>query len=164
MICNAMIYRIILILVFLSVIPAAKASPLYISEVSRLDFAVLEIPSRGRRQHIEIPPDGRGYKGNGEVLSGMPQRGEYFITGPFTEHPQTISINIENVVTGSSELQLDKFKGIYDNRHIGNFPVWGLPSPGAGGKTLFLGARLEYTSNIAEGTYHPSYNIVIVYE
>lgn len=136
---------------------------LYISEITRLDFATLEIPQHGAKRSLTVEPDG-GYHGSGEVISGTPQRGEYYITDPFSRRNQTISINIQNIDGDSPFITLGKFRGIYNNRRLNFFPAWNLQNPGIQGKSLYLGATVEYTNRIQEGIYHPSYDIVIIYE
>lgn len=134
---------------------------IFISELDKLDFATLEIPTGGQNQ-ITIPADGSGYSGGGTVLIGTPKRGQYLITGG--RQQSTITIDVPNVVTGSPYIQLDRFRGQYGNRKINNFPVGNLQDPGPSGRILYLGARLRYNRNVIEGTYSPSFDIEVIYE
>ena len=141
------------------VIPPAHAV-IGITEIQQLDFGILQTASAGS-ESITVPRDGSAATGTGTVLSGTPARGQFTITG---SAGTSIDIDIQNVSTGSSELTLDTFQGIYDGGNINVFPQGGLGVPGAG-KTLYLGAKLTYTNLITDGsTFNPSFDIVINYE
>ena len=157
--------KFLVVAIFGIVFPSLAQASVYITEIDRLNFALLEIPSGGSKHRIIIPASGGAHHGNGVVLMGMPRRGEYFITSPFdSDARRTISIDIQNISTGSPALKLRKFKGIYGSRNIESFPAWGLSNPGKGGKTLYLGASLVYKSAVEERVYHPSFDIIIIYE
>lgn len=151
-------------LVFLLLLwqPVCAYAQITISEDIGMDFAVVAIPSSGS-EYIEIPRDGGAETGTGTVVSGITSRGEYTITGTGST---TISIDIDSVSTGSSEITLDNFRGVYNNSvNIDSFPATGLANPTSGGKPLYLGARLTYTSSISDGSnFSPQFDIVVNYE
>jgi hypothetical protein len=140
------------------------ASPSYatvtINEDASLSFGTLEIPNSTK--NIIIDRDGGMPTGTATLLiDNTTSRGEYTLTGS-DFHP-SISIDIQNVSTGSPELTLNNFKGKYGAVNIDSFPVGGLTLPGLG-TTLYLGATLEFTSQVNVQSYNMSFDLVVNYE
>lgn len=131
-----------------------------ISEVSPLDFGTLVIPSIGE-DHVTVPADGAAYHGDGILLSGMPRRGQYLITG--MQSGSTISIDISSVA-GANAATLGQFEAVYNGQGITHFPAWGLQDPGAEGKLLYVGATLTYSSAVMESSEAPGFDITVIYE
>ncbi|NDF13128.1 MAG: DUF4402 domain-containing protein [Proteobacteria bacterium] len=136
---------------------AATCQSVIISEVQRMDFATLETSSSPK--DITVNYDGSGYTGSGVVLIGSPSRGGYQLVGDPT---CTVSLDIENISTGSANVTLDSFKGSYQNLTINSFPSSVLPAPGAG-SVLYLGAKMTY-QNVPEGPISPTFDLVVNYQ
>jgi hypothetical protein len=131
-----------------------------LTEDTALSFGLLEIPNATK--NIIIDRDGGMPTGTANILiDNSTSRGVYTLTGS-DAHP-SISIDIQNISTGSSELTLNNFKGKYGAVNIDSFPVGGLTLPGTG-TILYLGATLEFTSQVNSQTYNMSFDLVVNYE
>lgn len=126
-----------------------------------MSFARLDRPASGN-QTIIINPTTGGYSGSGSVQSGTPSRGQYRVELSGSGSTTSATIDIQNVITGSSEVTLNNFTGDYGGSFINSFPAAGLAKPATSpGTTLYLGATAQYTSAIPEGVLTPSFDIVV---
>lgn len=152
-----LLYTLIAVLAWL---PPAYAT-ITITPVSDIDFAKPEVPS-SPSSNLILPADGGNMTGTGTVIDGIPHRGQVnlFSTGGTS----TISVDIQNISTGSGAVTLTNFTGIYDGIPISSFPQGALPLPGTG-KTLYLGATLTYTNAVTDGlTLNPTFDLIVIYE
>lgn len=136
----------------------ARANVTSFSTVTNLAFGSLQIPTTSH--YITIPSDGSTPTGNYIPIHNNFSNGQYLLIGdPATDN--SLSLDIQNITTGSASLTLSNFTGIYDGTTITSFPVSGLTTPDNNGLTLYLGATLTYLNSIAEGSYSMSFTIVI---
>lgn len=151
--------RIPLILLLMGLATTAHAQS--ISQTTQLNFATLTKPSSGS-QNLTVSTS-NGVSGTGTVLIGTPVAGVYQITRG-SLGTGTITIDIQNINSGSAAVTLNSFKGLWgNNTTINSFPTSGLTRPaGGGGTTLKLGATVTYTSSVPAGTViTPSFDIVL---
>ena len=148
-------------LIFFQINAAHAQETITITEITQLDFSKLDIPASGS-QTIIINPSSGGYSGSGTVQSGSPARGEYKIILSGTGSSTSITIDIQNISSGSAQLTVDQFTGDYGGTFINSFPRSGLTKPVTSpGTTLYLGATAQYSSGVSEGNLVPSFDIVV---
>lgn len=143
---------------------AERSSPLTIriTEVERMNWGTIAIPASGT-QYVELSPVNQTVKGTGTVLFGMPRRGVYKLSSAGDECA-AVTIDIANVSTGSANLKLDHFQGVYSSIHIKDFPSPTLPTPtkDSGGTLLYLGARATVGSAMAANNLLPTFDINVI--
>lgn len=151
---------LVVLVTILTEIKSAHAT-ITITENTPINFGTVQIPDTGS-QHIIISPDGSAYSGTGEVLAGVPIRGEFTVTG---DANAAVSIDINNIASGSSEVTFDQIKIVYnDGAVLEAFPA-SVTLSNEGSATLYLGGRITFTNNISVGEeIVPSYTLVIDYE
>ncbi|HVY12527.1 MAG TPA: DUF4402 domain-containing protein, partial [Alphaproteobacteria bacterium] len=145
--------------------PCALADNIHVQEVERLGWGTVGIPPSGSAS-IAISPGSGATSGSGKIIYGTPSRGKYLIRlsggghgGHFSQN--TISLDIDDVRTGSRHFSIQNFKGIYGSYLIPSFPSPTLPSPAQGqGSPLYLGATLTVDQAVREGDYSPSFDII----
>ncbi len=141
-------------------LPPAFAT-ITITPVANMDFAMPEVPA-SPSSNLILPADGGMVTGTGTIIDGIPHRGQVNLFS--TAGVSTISIDIQNISTGSGAVTLSNFTGIYDGIPISSFPQGALPLPSAG-KTLYLGATLTYTNAVTDGlTLNPTFDLIVIYE
>lgn len=149
-----------LLLGSLVTLPFLSCAAVTVIETSQLSFGMLEIPVSGVAD-ITIDQDSGMATGSGLLLQGSSSRGQYLLSS--TESSGVMTIDIQNVSTGSSALTLSQFKGRYGNQPINNFPASSLAAPNTG-TTLNVGAKLTYSSAVLEQSYNMHFDIVVNYE
>ena len=147
-------------LFFLAMYPLAAFATVTISPITELFFGTLETPTIASS---DITLDRDTVSGTGSMIVIHPtySRGEYLLTS--TENSGTVTIDIQNINTGSSALVLSNFKGRYGGQAIDSFPASGLSAPN-NGTTLYLGAKLTATPPIQESNPVMSFTIVVNFE
>lgn len=138
----------------------ADSATVTISEITPLSFGVLEIPSG--TTSITINANGSAPSGNANMISNTSSRAQFNVTG--NKRNQEVTLDIQNINTGSSALTLSKFKAIFGSQVINNFPISNVSSPESNGTTLYLGATLTFNQNLQARFYNMSYDLVINYE
>jgi len=140
-------------------------SPAYatitISQVSPINFGSLLVPASGSPS-ITVSSSAANSStlaGGAVAIDNNANRGEYLIKR--TTENSTMTVNITGISTGSSALTLSTFTGRYGSTSITTFPKSSLTNPGTAGTDLYLGAKLAYTSAIADGTYNMTYTITV---
>lgn len=151
-------FLVILLLTGLSVVGAAHAQT--ITQSTQLNFATLTKPSSGS-QNLTVSTS-NGVSGTGTVLIGTPVAGVYQITRGSLGN-STITLDIQNISSGSAYVTLSAFTGLWGNTTLNSFPASGLTRPrGGAGTTLKVGATVTYTSSVPAGTViTPSFDIVL---
>lgn len=142
-------------------LPTTSHAFLTLTETTPLSFGILATPTRSNSRII-VNRDGGAPTGTAIIISDTTNRGEYLIRSFF--NTQKISLDIQNINTGSSALTLDQFKGRYGTKAINSFPKGRLDNPGSSGTPLYLGARLQFTNAVQEQTYNMTFDIVVNYE
>jgi len=141
-------------------IPLQAFSAVTIVEITPLSFGMLQLPSSGSN-NITIDYDSGASTGTATVIHDNATRGQYMFENSDSEGLMTI--DIQNINTGSSAITLTDFKGRYKGQVINSFPVSGLSIPKARA-ILNLGATLTFTSAVAEDAYVMGFDIVVNYE
>jgi hypothetical protein len=145
--------------------PARAVESCTITTNAALTFGTLGNPASGSNTYT-ISASGAAASGTGTLLYGTTSRGQYTLKktgngGNFS----TITIDIQNINTGSANVSLGSFRGVYGGAAINSFPASGLAKPGTGqGTTLYLGATATYNSSVGAGSMTPSFDIVVVYQ
>lgn len=143
-----------------SMLPFPALSAVTLAEITQLSFGIVEIPSSGSN-NITIDYDNGTAMGTGILVHDSTARGQYLLSS--TEASELVTLDIQNVSTDSSALNLTNFKGRYNGQVITNFPVSNLSIPRTGA-LLSLGATLVFTNSVTEKPYSLNYDIVINYE
>lgn len=137
--------------------PVAHAQAL--TQNTQLVFGALQKPSSGS-QTFTVSTAG-ATSGTGTRLYGTSSAGSYNITRGSLGNG-TITLNIQNISTGSAAVTLGSFTGKWGNTTVASFPTSGLTRPGGGaGTVLLLGATLTYTSAVSAGSLSPTFDIVL---
>jgi hypothetical protein len=138
------------------------ATTIRIAEISRMNWGTLAIPASGT-QYVDLNPANQTVQGTGKVLFGAPSRGIYKLTR--TGDMRTcITIDVATASTGSANVKIDRFKGIYSSVLIRDFPSPTLPPPSDGprGTLLYLGARATVNSAMSAGSLTPTFDINVI--
>ncbi|GEM_PF-2163515 len=146
--------------IFAFIAPARADVTISISDVTQMDWGTVQIPASGS-EYISISPANSGISGTGTVLFGFPSRGVYSLKSS-GEGETAITIDISNVSTGSSNLTIDNFTGIYSSYTINSFPSASLPLPSTSGTNLYLGARETVNAAMTPTTLTPTFDIVVI--
>lgn len=149
----------IALLLRLVTLASDSTATITIAEIVPMSFGVLTIPVSS--SYVIVSENGAALSGNAIVINDTSSRGQYTVTGTVS---QTISIDIQNISTGSSALTLDSFKGVLAGQAISSFPITTLSLPANVGQTLYLGARLQFTPAVTEQTYTMTFDLVINYD
>lgn len=149
--------RLLIVLGLSLAAPVARAQAL--TQNAQLAFGPLQKPSSGS-QTFTISTAG-ATSGTGTRLYGTSSAGSYNITRGSLGRG-TITLDIQNISTGSAAVTLGSFTGKWGNTTVASFPTSGLARPGGGGgTTLLLGATLTYTSAVSTGSLSPTFDIVL---
>jgi hypothetical protein len=133
-----------------------------LTEVARMDWATIAIPASGSATVI-LHPSNTTPGGTGTILYGMPNRGQYKLVLSGTGPETSMTLDISSVNSGSGNLTLSNFTGIYNSTSINSFPSGTLAIPATGaGTTLYLGATATVTAGQAATTVNPSFDIDMV--
>lgn len=110
-----------------------------------INFGILEIPNDSLK-YYDVLADGT-HGGSAILIGGTPAPYNFTITGTGVK---TINISVAAgiVPTGTS---WGPFVASYDGAPI-TLPASGLANPGAGGKTLIIGARYRIATTASEAT------------
>src|SRR5262245_49386982 len=103
------------VLLFLAQTLFAAVS-LSISDTTKMDFATIAIPSSGS-QNLVLNPSSSAETGTGTRLYGVPSRGVYSLKRSGNGN-NSITIDIMNIISGSANLTLDAFTGVYNGTSI----------------------------------------------
>lgn len=146
-------------LIFLTSLPGHSAFAQAITQNTQFTFGTLQKPASGSHT-FTITTTGTT-SGTGTLLFGAVSAGSYQITRG-SLGSSTITLDIQNVSTGSAAATLSNFTGRWRNTNISSFPRSGLTRPATGaGSTLLLGATLTYTSAVTPGSLTATFDIVL---
>lgn len=153
-------FLLLLLCCFITFSPFFSYAAVTVAETSQLSFGMLEIPVSGVAD-ITIDQDSGVATGSGSQLRGNSSPGQYLLSS--TENSGVVTIDIQNISTGSSALTLSQFKGRYGSQAINSFPASNLAVPNTG-TILNVGAKLTYSAAVLEQAYNMHFDIVVNYE
>ncbi len=152
--------RYAVLFLFLLLCPVLSWAAIQISEITPINFGMIQIPAAGT-ETFTINGSTGSASGIGTSLNNIQTRGQYTITNTDHVNDVTVTIDVENN-GGGGVLQMNNFTGQFGSTTINRFPVSSLLLRKGQSLTLYLGATISYNQNVSDGTtYNPAYNIMV---
>jgi hypothetical protein len=140
-------------------VPAMAAYNIVLNETARMSWGTLGIPASGS-QTVILHPTNATPGGTGSILYGMPNRGQYTLVLSGSGPETSMTLDISGINSGSGNLVLSNFTGIFGSTSIPGFPSGTLSLPATGaGTPLYLGATATVMSGQGTGTINPTFDI-----
>lgn len=148
--------KVFLIAFFSLIALANNVYAVTIVQNQSMDFATLLVPTSGS-EYIIIQENNGSAVGTGTVILGTTRRGEFTVTGD--NNSGVFTLNIDSVVTGSSDITLNSFRATYNGTLVTQYPSQPLPQS-TSPKNLYLGAKLTYNNSVTSGVKNVTFRIV----
>jgi hypothetical protein len=141
----------------------AFAQSISMTVVHNLNFPAMAIPESGTAS-LSISPLNSSTSGTATVLYGVASRGQINLSLGQDGGAVSASIDISEVSTGSPNLELTNFVGLYQGTLINGFPSPTLapPSESPGISPLYIGATIVANPNLTPGSYVSSFVVNVI--